>query len=75
MKKSVITIVLFSALAFTACKSHMNSAAGDSTGTGASGARVPGQVSSDTTHHDSTKNSLSTGVDSSKSGNDTTKMR
>ena len=66
MKRSIITLTIPTILAFTACKSHMNTANGDSTGTGAAGARVPGQVSSDTTHHDTVKNSLETGLDSSK---------
>ncbi len=40
------TIIL---LAFSACKGNPSTTSGDSTGTGAVGARVPGDTTSDTT--------------------------
>jgi hypothetical protein len=73
MKKILMILSVCIVLAFTACHAHPDTAAGDSTGTGSGGARVPGKVASDTTHHDTTKNSLTTGLDSSKHGGDTTK--
>lgn len=40
-------------LLLISCKGNPNTTAGDSTGTGAAGARVPGNVTRDTTKHDS----------------------
>jgi hypothetical protein len=59
MKKVLMITAICAALAFTACHTNQNTASGDSTGTGATGARVPGKVTADTTRHDSTGNSLS----------------
>jgi len=53
MKNVLIAICIFAALAFTACKGNPNTSSGDSTGTGATGARVPGKTSSDTTRRGS----------------------
>jgi len=71
MKKLLMITGVCAALAFTGCKGNPNTASGDSTGTGAAGARVPGNTTADTTHHDTTKNALSTGIDSSKNTKDT----
>jgi hypothetical protein len=57
MKNSISIICVCTALALTACKGNMHTEAGDSTGTGAAGARVPGNVDGDTTKHDSTNTS------------------
>lgn len=38
---------------FAACKGNPGTTSGDSTGTGAGGARVPGMKTQDTTRHDS----------------------
>jgi hypothetical protein len=54
MKKSISLLCFGVLLSFAACKSNQNTQAGDSTGTGAVGARVPGNVTADTTKHDST---------------------
>jgi hypothetical protein len=64
MKKSLIAIALFSSLAFAACKGNPNTSSGDSTGTGAAGARVPSKSDSDTTHKGSATGALS--VDTNK---------
>lgn len=50
MKKLMIAACLLGSMAFAACKSNSNTTSGDSTGTGAGGARVPGNTVSDTTH-------------------------
>lgn len=39
-------------LVFAGCKGNPNTTSGDSTGTGAGGARVPGNVTKDTTKND-----------------------
>jgi len=57
MKRSFITLLVCSILSVTACAGNQNTQAGDSTGTGAAGARVPGNQSADTTRHDSTTGS------------------
>jgi len=54
MKKAMTGIMMFAVLATTSCKGGKDTPNGDSTGTGASGARVPGMVTKDTTKHDST---------------------
>jgi len=59
MKKILITVCLFSSLAFVACKGNPGTSSGDSTGTGAAGARVPGKLDSDTTHKGSATGALS----------------
>jgi hypothetical protein len=59
MKKILIAVCLFSSLAFVACKGNPGTSSGDSTGTGAAGARVPGKTASDTTNHASTTGALS----------------
>jgi hypothetical protein len=59
MKKILIAICLFNSLAFAACKGNPNTSSGDSTGTGAGGARVPGKSDSDTTHKGSATGVLS----------------
>jgi len=64
MKKTLIAVCLFSSLAFAACKGNPNTSSGDSTGTGAGGARVPGKSDSDTTRRGSATGALS--VDTTK---------
>jgi len=64
MKKLMIAACLLGTLAFAACKGNPNTTSGDSTGTGAAGARVPGKISSDTTHQGSVPGSPS--IDTSK---------
>ena len=54
MKKSLQILCICATLAFAACKGNPSTQAGDSTGTGAAGAKVPGNVVADTTKHDST---------------------
>jgi hypothetical protein len=49
MKKLLIALFLCAGLAFAGCKGNPNTSSGDSTGTGAAGARVPGKESADTT--------------------------
>ena len=49
MKRIVTIIAICAGLAFTGCKGNPNTTSGDSTGTGAAGARVPGNNRSDTT--------------------------
>jgi len=75
MKKSLSILCVCMALAFTACKGNPSTQAGDSTGTGASGARVPGNVDADTTKHDSTNTSPKSAIykDSTKAKGDTVK--
>jgi len=75
MKNSLSIIFICAALAFTACKGNPSTQAGDSTGTGASGARVPGNVNGDTTKHDSTSTSPKSAIykDSTKAKGDTVK--
>jgi hypothetical protein len=55
MKNTLIICALFAATILVSCKGNPNTTAGDSTGTGAGGARVPGNTVSDTTKHDSTQ--------------------
>lgn len=50
MKKLMIAACLFGTLAIAACKGNPGTSSGDSTGTGAAGARVPGKSDSDTTN-------------------------
>jgi len=73
MKSSLSIICICVALAFTSCKGNPSTQAGDSTGTGASGARVPGNVNGDTTKHDSTSTSPKNAIykDSTKVKGDT----
>jgi hypothetical protein len=53
--KMIIGLVMVTALAFTSCKGNPSTESGDSTGTGAAGAKVPGFSSTkDTTSHDTT---------------------
>lgn len=59
MKNLIITACLFGMLAFTACHGNRSNVSGDSTATGASGARVPGDSVSDTTHNGSVPGSPS----------------
>jgi hypothetical protein len=77
MKNSLSIICVCFALAFTACKGNQSTQAeaGDSTGTGAAGARVPGYVDGDTTRHDSTNTSPKRAIykDSTKAKGDTVK--
>jgi len=75
MKKSFIILLISSVLAISACKGTKNTPAGDSTGTGAAGARTPGFESADTTKHDSTNTSPKKAIyeDSSKTKKDTAK--
>lgn len=63
---------LLGTLAFAACKGNPGTSSGDSTGTGATGARVPGNTVSDTTHKGSVPGSPS--VDTGKKA-DTVKSR
>jgi hypothetical protein len=49
MKRLSIIAGICTLLAFAACKGNPSTTSGDSTGTGAVGARVPGKESSDTT--------------------------
>ncbi|WP_461452043.1 hypothetical protein [Mucilaginibacter sp.] len=68
MKRSIIVILICSVLSITACKGNPSTQSGDSTGTGAGGARVPGNMSADTTKHDSTiSSSKAMNTDSAKS--------
>jgi hypothetical protein len=60
MKKLMIAACLFGTLAFAACKGNPDTTSGDSSGTGAGGARVPGNTVSDTTHKGSVPGSPST---------------
>jgi hypothetical protein len=60
MKKLMIAACLFGTLAFAACKGNPGTNSGDSTGTGAAGARVPGKSDSDTTHKGSVTGSPAT---------------
>ena len=74
MKNSISIICFCAVLAFTACKGNPHTAeAGDSTGTGSAGARTPGNVTSDTTHYDSTNTSSKNAIhkDSTKDKADT----
>ena len=73
MKNSISVICVCIVLTFTACKGNPGTQAGDSTGTGASGARVPGNVNGDTTKHDSTSTSPKNAIykDSTKVKGDT----
>ena len=75
MKRAFIGILICSVLSITACVGNQNTQAGDSTGTGAAGARVPGNESADTTRHDSTNTSPKKAIyaDSAKTKNDTAK--
>lgn len=57
MKNSISILCICIVLAFTACKSNMHNEAGDSSKTGAAGARTPGNYSADTTRYDSTNTS------------------
>jgi hypothetical protein len=57
MKKIFIATLVCSILSVTACTGNQNTQAGDSTGTGSAGARVPGNESADTTRKDSTTTS------------------
>ncbi len=59
MKKLIIAACLLGTLAFAACKGNPGTSSGDSTGTGAGGARVPGKSDSDTTHKGSVTGSPS----------------
>ena len=70
MKKSVSMLCFCILLSLAACKGNQDTTAGDSTGTGAAGARMPGNITSDTTHYDSTSTSPKTSVhkDSTKKG-------
>jgi hypothetical protein len=73
MKKSLSIICICATLAFTACKGNPGTQAGDSTGTGASGARVPGNNSTDTTKHDSTNTSPKKAIYKDSTKTDSTK--
>ncbi|MHB8206265.1 hypothetical protein [Mucilaginibacter sp.] len=75
MKNSLSILYACVVLAFTACKGNMHTESGDSTGTGSGGARTPGNVSADTTKHDSTNTSPKSAIykDSTKGKADTTK--
>lgn len=50
MKNLMIAACLLGTMVFAACKGNMNTTSGDSTATGATGARVPGNTVGDTTH-------------------------
>lgn len=52
MKKSLKIAMAVVCLVFAGCKGNPNTTSGDSTGTGAGGARVPGNVTKDTTKND-----------------------
>jgi len=71
MKKLMIAACLTGTLAFAACKGNPNTTSGDSTGTGAGGARVPGKTVSDTTHKGSVNGSPS--MDTAKKADTVTK--
>ena len=64
MKKLLIAACMLGTLAFATCKGNPGTTSGDSTGTGAAGARVPGKSDSDTTHKGSVSGSPS--ADTSK---------
>jgi hypothetical protein len=53
MKKFKFAAIFGIALLFAACKGNPSTTSGDSSGTGAGGARVPGMKTQDTTRHDS----------------------
>lgn len=72
MKKLMIAACMFGTLAFAGCTSHKNSTSGDSTATGAAGARVPGKSDSDTTHKGSVTGAPS--IDTAKKA-DTVKQK
>jgi hypothetical protein len=72
MKRTLIILSICAGMALTACKGRGNTTAGDSTGTGAIGARVPGYTTKDTTRNDS---ATATGMDSTHKSNDTTKVQ
>lgn len=52
MKKTLLLFALIATMILGSCKGNPNTTSGDSTGTGAGGARVPGNTVSDTTRHD-----------------------
>jgi hypothetical protein len=54
MKRLLIMAGICATFALASCKGNPDTASGDSTGTGAAGARVPSKVDSDTTRHDTT---------------------
>lgn len=71
--KMIIGLVMATVLAFTSCKGNPSTESGDSTGTGAAGAKVPGFSSTkDTTSHDTTGGGTG---DSAKNHIDTTKKK
>lgn len=53
MKKLKLLAFAGALLLLAACKGNPTTTSGDSTGTGAGGARVPGMKTQDTTRHDS----------------------
>jgi len=53
-EKLIIGILMAVILAFSSCKGNPTTVAGDSSGTGAGSAKVPGFTSKDTTSHDTT---------------------
>jgi hypothetical protein len=71
--KLVTALLMVTVLALTSCKGNPSTTSGDSTGTGAAGAKVPGFSSTkDTTSHDTTGGGTG---DSAKSHIDTTKKK
>jgi len=54
MKKLPLFAAAAAIIFMVSCKGNPDTTSGDSTGTGAGGARVPGNVTKDTTRHDST---------------------
>ena len=73
MNKLIIIILMGIILAFTACKGNPDTMSGDSTGTGAAGAKTPGFASTkDTSSHDTTGGGTG---DSAKNHVDTTRKK
>lgn len=72
MEKVIIGISMAAILAFASCKGNPSTMSGDSTGTGAAGARTPGFTTKDTTSHDTTGGGTG---DSAKNHMDTTKKK
>ena len=71
-QKLLIGILMAVILALASCKGNPSTMSGDSTGTGAAGARTPGFTTKDTTSHDTTGGGTG---DSAKNHIDTTKKK
>ena len=72
-EKLIIGIIMAAVLAFASCKGNPSTQSGDSTGTGAGGAKTPGfSGTKDTTSHDTTGGGTG---DSAKAHLDTVKKK